>query len=208
MKKLLLSSIAALFLATSAHAQTDTEREQGYDALKQVLRKLGTAHAREKAKGIPTKPPYVVRECPTKFSPEGKLENEREIKSCFKSWNATIAHPEKGQWVWRWRPPVEYDKPYEGVLITQRLPIDQLHKICAPYQLACTMPISTGPNGIGWRLGFDGNRVACLMILPPDSYILEHHQDPKEVLRHELGHCNGWPSDHPNSQSKWEWVEK
>jgi hypothetical protein len=24
------------------------------------------------------------------------------------------------------------------------------------------------------------------------------------IRRHELGHCNGWPADHPNAR----WVEK
>jgi len=44
--------------------------------------------------------------------------------------------------------------------------------------------------------------------LPPDNVIKEHHQEPKDIIRHETAHCNGWPSDHPGSQSKWEWVEK
>ena len=157
---------------------------------------------------IPAKPPHTSRECSIKLSPEGKVENEREVKNCLKNWNATIAHPATGKWLWKWFPPAEYDKPYEGVLMTQRLPFDQLRKVCAPGQMACAMPITVGPNGSGWQISLTGNRAACLIIMPSDSYLWEHHQDPKDTIRHETGHCNGWPGDHPNSQSKWEWVEK
>ena len=104
--------------------------------------------------------------------------------------------------------PAEYDKPYEGILMFQRLPLEQIQKICAPGQIGCAMPISTFNGGKQWQININGNRVACVIFLVPDSYLKEHHQDPKDAIRHETAHCNGWPGDHPNSQSKWEWVEK
>jgi len=189
-------SLSVLSIASTAHANPDAP----YPKAVKTLKCTGT-QCREKAAGI-------ARECPIKISANGKPENEREIKNCVKNWNATIAYPAKGHWIWRWFPPAEYDKPYEGVLMTQRLPIDQLHKVCAPGQMACAMPISIGPNGKGWQISLTGNRAACLILMPSDSYLWEHHQDPKDTIRHEIGHCNGWPGDHPNSQSKWEWVEK
>jgi hypothetical protein len=187
MKKLLLTSIAALLLAT------------------------GTAHANPDSlypKPVKTKPAGVTRECATKLSIDGKLENERELKTCVKNWNATIANPAKGHWKWNWPPPAEYDKPYEGILMFQRLPLEQIQKICVPGQIGCAMPISTFNGGKQWQINMNGNRVACVIFLVPDSYLKEHHQDPKDAIRHETAHCNGWPADHPNSQSKWEWVEK
>jgi hypothetical protein len=76
----------------------------------------------------------------------------------------------------------------------------------------CAMVVSTCPscNGGkgGWQISQTGNRAACVIIIPTDDYIREHHQDPKSVIRHETGHCNGWPADHPRGVSKWEWVEK
>ena len=150
----------------------------------------------------------IARECETKMSAEGKLENERELKTCVKTWNATIANSTKGHWKWNWPPPAEYDKPYEGILMFQRLPLEQIQKICAPGQIGCAMPISTFNGGKQWQININGNRVACVIFLVPDSYLKEHHQDPKDAIRHETAHCNGWPGDHPNSQSKWEWVEK
>jgi hypothetical protein len=27
------------------------------------------------------------------------------------------------------------------------------------------------------------------------------------VLRHEIGHCNGWPADHPNAQPWEDWAD-
>ena len=98
--------------------------------------------------------------------------------------------------------PAEYDKPYEGILMFQRLPLEQIQKICAPGQIGCAMPISTFNGGKQWQININGNRVACVIFLVPDSYLKEHHQDPKDAIRHETAHCNGWPGDHPNSQSK------
>ena len=159
-------------------------------------------------KPVKTKPAGVARECATKLSVDGKLENERELKTCVKTWNATIANSAKGHWKWNWPPPAEYDKPYEGILMFQRLPLEQIQKICVPGQIGCAMPISTFNGGKQWQININGNRVACVIFLVPDSYLKEHHQDPKDAIRHETAHCNGWPGDHPNSQSKWEWVEK
>ena len=197
-KVLLLSGVAVLFLATgAAHANPDSP----YPKAVKTMNCSGT-QCREKPAGI-------ARECVTKFSPDGKFENEREAKTCVKNWNATIANPSKGYWRWIFPPPAEYDIPYTGVLMVQRLPIDQVHKVCAPEHLACAMVVSTGPNGKGWQININGNRAACFIIMPTDDHIRRHTaQDPHEVLRHETAHCNGWPTDHPRSQSKWEWVEK
>src|SRR5262249_10351954 len=38
---------------------------------------------------------------------------------------------------------------YTGVLMVQRLPIEQVHKVCAPTQLACAMVVSTVPDPNG-----------------------------------------------------------
>jgi len=149
----------------------------------------------------------IARECETKMSAEGKLENERELKNCVKNWMPTIANPAKGHWIWNWPPPAEFDKPYEGVLAFHRMPVADIQKICA-HRFACAMVISTYNDGKLWALSVTGNRVACIILLPPDNVIKEHHQEPKDIIRHETAHCNGWPSDHPGSQSKWEWVEK
>jgi hypothetical protein len=162
----IITGIAALFLAT------------------------GTAHA-DDSKGIP------ARECPTVLTSDfNKLENQIEVNACIYKWNVYVAnHPEeKGVWMWSWPPPAEYDIPYSGVLMLQRMSIDQLHRVCPNRQtLACSFK----------KIGNAG----CLIIMPPDEYIEQHsRQDPNKVFRHELGHCNGWPGDHPGSQSKWEWV--
>jgi hypothetical protein len=198
MKRLFLTGIAALLLATGAHANPDALYPKPVKTLK--------------FQGIPAKPP-VARECITKFSLNGVFENKKEAEACAKKWNGTITDPAKGHWRWMWRPPAEYDIPYTGILMIQRLPIEQVHKVCSPIQLACAMVVSTTPDPNGgpgrWQINLNGNRAACLIIMPSDEYIRQHtSQDPKEALRHETGHCNGWPADHPNSQSKWIWVEK
>jgi hypothetical protein len=191
--RVLITGVAALFLATgAAHANPDAPYPKVVKTEKYVK-----------------KPAGIARECVTKFSSDGKFENEKEAKACVRAWNGTIANPTKGHWRWIFPPPAEYNIPYTGVLMIQRLPIEQVHKVCWEVHLACTLPISTDPNGRGAQININGNRAGCLIVMPTDDYIKQHTaQDPSETLRHELAHCNGWPGDHPNSQSKWEWVEK
>jgi hypothetical protein len=175
-----------------------------------ILSANATAHAEPiKSAAIPR----VVRECFTEFGSDGKQRNLQETKDCIKYWNATIVNPARGQWLWKDLPPEQYDVPYTGILMIQRLPIEQIHKVCISNQkMACAMVVSTYPEANagkgGWQISMNGNRAVCLIIMPPDDYIWKRRQDPKDTIRHELGHCNGWPSDHPNSRSKWEWVEK
>jgi hypothetical protein len=37
----------------------------------------------------------------------------------------------------------------------------------------------------------------CYIVLPPEDW--GDHQDREDVLRHEIGHCNGWPGHHPGA---------
>ena len=135
------------------------------------------------------------------------------VLSTFFGASEAPAKTQQGRWEWNWPPPAEYDFPYAGVLMIQQLPIDQIQKICLSNNLACTMVISVFPYAHGGKGGMqvnvpDGNHVGCIIIMAPDSYFREHQQNPKAVLRHEIAHCNGWPADHPNSKSGWEWVER
>jgi hypothetical protein len=81
-------------------------------------------------------------------------------------------------------PPLQYDHPFHGQVIEQRLSQLQLFFLCHGPTSACSwvrkgvchVVISTGEK--------DGRTIALMR-------------------RHEIGHCNGWPGSHPNGI----WVE-
>jgi hypothetical protein len=79
-------------------------------------------------------------------------------------------------------PPVRYDRPYHG-RVTTEVVADRtaLRAICTsasrdPAVAACA------------RRGSDGT--TCHIM------IVKRWANNKLLLRHELGHCNGWPGDH------------
>jgi hypothetical protein len=178
MKAAFLAGIAALFLAT------------------------GTAHAREvHDKGI-------KRECQIKLNDEQtKIANFDEIKTCIKGFWPTIPDPKKGEWVINYLPPQEYDHPFTGILMIQRLSLDEISKIClAKHRTGCSLVLNTD-NGV-YLNNRTGNRTACIAIVANDAGLQAEHMQFSGVLRHEIAHCNGWPGDHPGMESKYKWVEK
>src|SRR5262245_61016927 len=74
-------------------------------------------------------------------------------------------------------PPVEYDHQYEGDLTIKMVPtLADLYRACSVYNnpvlLACSYRYASDVmRERGWNTGL--------------------------LLRHEIGHCNGWPGDHP-----------
>jgi hypothetical protein len=155
-----------------------------------LLLTAGTAHA------------GTERVCPAKRFADGNW-NETEVHECMNRINGTIKPHENGHWVFRDPPPPEFDKPYEGILAIYRMPLADVQKLCSVNTYACSwvkhIPISQ-----------IGDRIACYIIISPDDVLAQRgeRQGYNDVLRHEIGHCNGWPSDHSNRQAKWEWVEK
>jgi hypothetical protein len=87
-------------------------------------------------------------------------------------------------------PPAEYDIPYKGRLtIKTALSREDLLLACPninPQSLACA---------------YRFNPENCLIIILHDRLIRERGWSTELVLRHELGHCNGWPGDHPGQRA-------
>jgi len=87
-------------------------------------------------------------------------------------------------------PPVEFDHPYRGDFVILRL------KDQAEIRANC------GPTTLPYHLGC-GQRATsgiCVMILATDEFIRSKGWSPEIVLRHEIGHCNGWPADHKGAR--------
>lgn len=92
-----------------------------------------------------------------------------------------------------WRPalpPVEYDRPYEGQLIVTKWKDYSLlrsicHKDITVDAIACSIRT--------WDIA-TGKPISCLIMLGPKAW------DDARALRHEVGHCLGWPNDHPGAR--------
>jgi hypothetical protein len=86
-------------------------------------------------------------------------------------------------------PPVEYDRYYEGDLTIKMVEsVEELRDACgmkAPQMLACSMHTAT----------------ACLIIMVPDYVMRKAGWTTGVLLRHEIGHCNGWAGNHPGQRA-------
>jgi hypothetical protein len=85
-------------------------------------------------------------------------------------------------------PPVEYDRYYEGNLTIRMVnTLEELRERCNainPLMLACSFR-------------YEKN---CVIYLVEDSIMRKRGWTTGLLLRHEIGHCNGWPSDHPGER--------
>jgi hypothetical protein len=78
-------------------------------------------------------------------------------------------------------PPAQYDHPYPGQIVEQRLSRLQIIATCRGPAERCSW-VSKG---------------VCHIALPQDE------KDTRLIAyirQHEIGHCNGWPSHHPNAR--------
>jgi hypothetical protein len=94
-------------------------------------------------------------------------------------------------------PPVEFDRPFDGLLIM--VPArDQNHvrELCPGavfsmgIALACSRRLTHG----------------CRVVMIPDEQITAVGFPPDLVRRHEIAHCNGWPADHRGALPHQEWA--
>jgi hypothetical protein len=81
-------------------------------------------------------------------------------------------------------PPAQYDHPYHGQVIEQRLSQFQLMQLCHGPAPACAW-VSKGVCHVALPVDEKNSRVVAIM------------------RRHEVAHCNGWPPHHPGGH----WVE-
>ena len=84
-------------------------------------------------------------------------------------------------------PPVQYDHPFDGtVYVVTTSDTAFLTEVCPAGQfkppLACA---SKGPTG-------------CVIVLASDELFKAQGVSVALARRHERGHCNNWPNDHPN----------
>ena len=81
-------------------------------------------------------------------------------------------------------PPLEYDHPYDGELVTVTAEsTDEVRVLCPAV-----------PFKSGWPLGCSrlasSNR--CVVVLAREDIIVAYGWTLDIIKRHEIGHCNGW----------------
>jgi hypothetical protein len=77
------------------------------------------------------------------------------------------------------------------------------HILAAIGLLAITYPAQKcPPSAFPYHLGCGGPRSSgeCHILRADDETIRKHGWTPEIVLRHEIGHCNGWRGHHPGAR--------
>ena len=97
----------------------------------------------------------------------------------------------------RWQlPPEKYDHPFRGengILIGH----------ADPNGLRQTCPTMMEVYGCAWRSHGKRNMrydTCHIILLDDDRGIERFGLTPRIVFRHAIGHCNGWPRDHPGAR--------
>jgi hypothetical protein len=87
-------------------------------------------------------------------------------------------------------PPAQYDHPYHGQVIIQLVRSEEeLEQLChnnVRPSIACALE--------PWRPD------TCLIYMVTHDIREKYGWSVAIILRHEIGHCNGWPGDHRNSR--------
>lgn len=85
-------------------------------------------------------------------------------------------------------PPKQYDHPYKGKLTVETVRSqDDLREACGgSYRPGLTLGCA--------RRSYDGS--SCHIYLVPEEIIVARRWTRELMLRHEIGHCNGWSASH------------
>jgi hypothetical protein len=102
----------------------------------------------------------------------------------------------------RFLPPLKYDHRFpDRLLIIDAGDQDMLRRMChkpeAPFGslwTGCAIPPSS-PGLYGFITEAD-----CVIILASESDIERTGWTLNLAIRHEIGHCNGWPANHPGAR--------
>jgi hypothetical protein len=101
-------------------------------------------------------------------------------------------------------PPPEYDHPYEGQVFV--LVVDSQADVrdkCVSTRLQ-DVALACGGKA---TLKADPSITICQIVIANKEILEAHGYTYEAVMRHEIGHCNGWPGDHPNARPWEDWAE-
>lgn len=92
-----------------------------------------------------------------------------------------------------WNPPARFDHRYGGTLIVHRLKQSDIPAACKKIfkdNVKLLLQVTNQQKGCAVVKKKEN---LCVIVIPDSMY---RGISPKSVLRHEVGHCNGWPSNH------------
>lgn len=83
------------------------------------------------------------------------------------------------------KPPARFDR-LPGNYVIHEVSLESLRSTCGHGQaVGCAlMP----------QLIVSSKKRACIILVPKNAYLHLRNQ----IIRHEFGHCNGWPPNHPD----------
>jgi hypothetical protein len=96
-------------------------------------------------------------------------------------------------------PPAEYDHYYDGDLTIKIVDsLEELREVC---QLPGSQLLACSTH----------NHSSCIIVMVKDEIMRQRSWTTGMLLRHEIGHCNGWGADHSGERSvTWpttHWVQ-
>jgi len=92
-----------------------------------------------------------------------------------------------------WNPPARFDFPYRGELLVRRIPQRDVAEACRILFMLYSVHAKASMEQRGCSIVTSSN--SCLVVTVDQTY---KKATPESVLRHEMGHCNGWPANHPD----------
>lgn len=92
-----------------------------------------------------------------------------------------------------WNPPARFDRAYAGKLTVSYLPQKQVVSACEKLFAKYKVPAKVYMNQRGCAA--ITSKTSCTVIAIDKIYALA---TPAAVVRHEIGHCNGWAASHPD----------
>jgi hypothetical protein len=87
-------------------------------------------------------------------------------------------------------PPLEYDHPYGCALMITRGDKEVMTKECPKTPFRITLGCSHEYPSTNF----------CHVFIASDEILKAVGWTYEAVRRHEIGHCNGWPADHPGAR--------
>ena len=83
-----------------------------------------------------------------------------------------------------WNPPERFDYPYQGDMVVTSASVDNVTSICR-------MLVGRDKN-VYYGCAVENNGICYVAMINENIDGIT----PSAVYRHEIGHCNGWPSTH------------
>lgn len=113
------------------------------------------------------------------------------MSAAFSAEPAPVVYPRNAKLL----PPVEFDKPYTGKLhLTVLNSQDEMRKACPKAPFKSTALGCSKANFPMWG--------ECTVFIVDRETAAPHNVSVEEIFRHEIGHCNGWPGDHPGMRPR------